>query len=167
MKALSFVILAFVIITSCKKDKINPSDGVAFFLVKDSVIAASPNISTLSLGVPLIRYNDIVSYDSTTHILELTFPADSIFNKKNKIDGKAFILTVDNVRTYFGYIWSNKHSTIYQMKTFICLTNAEQDPNLFHVYLSKGYPDKLRTVNDMRNDSKIIDRFKQDNKLKH
>jgi hypothetical protein len=159
---LSVLVIGFL---SCSKDDSDSNDGIAFFISKDSLSSASSSMTIVS--TPFIKYSDIVSYDTTNHIFELTFPADSILSKSKGYNNRSFVVKVNDTRIYYGVVWSASHSAT---NANLCLTepignNASKNC----IFISKGYPNNYRGFSgtDSRNDSKIIERLKKDNKLKN
>jgi len=57
---------------------------------------------------PVIFYDDIISYDTTTHIIQLTIERDSLKKRIGQIGvyGKPFLITLDAAKMYGGWFWT-------------------------------------------------------------
>jgi hypothetical protein len=152
----SFTFLFFLLlgagVISCKKDgNLNNYVGLNFCgKVIDSEI--------------IVKYNDILGYDSTKHIFRITQTAwDRIKSKISPVYPDPhfeFVVILNNQVIYSakyipGYYSKSDHENI----TFIL-----GEPNL--VYIELGYPSPYHFSGiDYRNDSRIIAHLKKDSKL--
>ncbi|NJO88939.1 MAG: hypothetical protein HC831_08270 [Chloroflexia bacterium] len=113
----------------------------------------------------LIRYDDIISYNSSTYSFKVN---PEIMEDLQSTDGvgyhtKAFAVTIDKEIIYTGYFW-------YAFSSRICDWFAI-DPVLSNnetgLKVSMAYPtNEFRTSDiDKRNDSRILRLLKRDRKL--
>jgi hypothetical protein len=109
---------------------------------------------------PLISNDDIVSYNSTAFTLELK--GNAVQNMKNLTPRTPFAVTVDGKIIYIGVHMPLIMSSV----CFESITLHSLSPNL--VKLQLGYPGVLNgvTIDDRRNDSRILGTLKKQGKLK-
>jgi hypothetical protein len=117
---------------------------------------------------PIISYNDIISYDTTSHILKLIYSRDSLKSKIGRIGvyGKSFIVTLDSVKIYGGWFWT-------PISSIPCHWVVIEPDCLFdslktnEIRIKLGYPTEnyFKGV-DPRNNRKIINRLIGDGKAK-
>jgi hypothetical protein len=164
---LTFGLLA-LIVNGCEKDS-NSNQKVELYLIDNySKIGTTYQINESSVimkGSPLIYYTDILSYDSTEFIFELSDRAvGAIKNLEHSVHGLAFAIKADNKLIYTGYFWPSYSSTSCGWIVIDPLTTSIG--NKMQVRL--GYPGLIQgqIIPDKRNDQRIIQIFKQDNKLK-
>ena len=152
-QAFFFLTALFVGMMSCQKDdKSDAHAGIHF--------TKHEKISDV-----IVSYDEIVGYDSTRYIFQVTPTA---WNRlKDEISTGypdphfAFGVAVDQQLVYTaryvpGYYSSSQHDVI----TFLLV-----QPDL--VYVTLGYPSSpgLFTGEDSRNDSRLIEQLKKDDKL--
>jgi hypothetical protein len=157
--------------TACEKetDFQNAGKDVELYIIKSYKVKIGTSEivdSTVVLeNQPLISYNQILSYTPKECKFELAKSAIDTINQEGglKYHFKAFAVTVDKVIIYTGYFWPGYASTIKRWFTIDPILNLE---NTFKVQLA--YPTDKFAGNyaDMRNDSRIINVFKRDGKIR-
>lgn len=117
---------------------------------------------------PIIIYNDIISYDTTSHILNLTYSRDSLKRKIGEIgvSGKPFLVTLDSSIIYGGWFWTPSSSipchwvVIEPDCVFDSLKTNE-------IRIKLGYPNENHFIGeDPRNNREIFNRLIEDGKVK-
>jgi hypothetical protein len=143
--------------------------GLEFYLIKDfqrigSTAKIINNSVTLSDSV-IIYYDEIVSYNSNTYTFTLTESSAKRLNdfNNNYIHGTPFAVVIDEKVIYTGYFWCGFSSATVDWVTIDPLNYSGK--NQFKVSL--GYPELIRGdyIPDNRNDDRIIDLLRRDNKL--
>ena len=118
------------------------------------------------LGNPIISYDDIISYDTTSHIVKLSFSRDSLKSKLGQIGvyGTPFLVILDSSKIYGGWFWTSLSSIPCHWVVIEtdCLFDSLKT-NEIRIIL--GYPneDHFRGE-DPRNNKKIFDRLVEDGK---
>ena len=88
--------------------------GINIFLAENITPSTNLNyqyfsIDTVKLSaVPIIKYESIVTYDTSKHIINLSFNNDSLFKVIGNVGlyGTAFVVVLDSVREYSGFFWT-------------------------------------------------------------
>jgi hypothetical protein len=115
---------------------------------------------------PFIAYDEIQSYDTTNHVLELTINHDAIKNRINNYVGQ-FVVSLDDKRQYSGLLIPTTSSMIYSTITIIEPYYDLDSLKSNQIKISLGYPnDTYFDGEDLRLTNNIIDRLKHDNKAK-
>jgi hypothetical protein len=143
--------------SSCKKENSNPNlDGVTLSKVK----SITP---PYELGSNIVDYKDIIKYDSTEHIFILSDIAkERIGNVQYPVTPTPFAVALDGNVIYIANFIPGYSSV--SCETCITIEPYSAD-NQFMVNL--GYPGSdYFSGSDPRNDSRLINRFRIDNKLK-
>lgn len=167
------------LMVACHSSNLQPVDqstldqksGVAFYLITSPANLgndpAALDKATVSLSEsPLIDYNEIESYTADTYTFQVK---DAAANRLKGLSttipltGKPFALMVDGTLIYYGYFW-NPISSLTSIYPIIGLDKTSDNKTLL-VYLMKLAPGGP-AVADLRNDSRLLNRLKQDNKLK-
>lgn len=162
-----FIILVFAL-SGCQPEK---SDHFAVYLLAQDIPTADlsrTDINQLILeSQPLISSDDIVSYEKTTHTIELTQDAytriQQLFSTPVRVSGIPFVVCVGKERIYTGAFWTPLSSLSYDgvviMQSF--------DTTATSIQITLGYPGQdFFSGNDPRSDKRIMDSLEQDNKLK-
>jgi hypothetical protein len=166
---LLYILLTMLLSVSCRNntpETTSPTgDTVEIYLLEsyDKTNYLKINESTIVLkSTPLVAYADMVSYDSTNHVLRLTD------NGKNAITSlqqsgirMAFAVKARGAVIYTGYFWSSIMSSNCDWMVIDILDL----PTKNQMSVALEYPDPFANVVDRRNDKRIIDVFKGDNKL--
>ena len=162
-----FILIAY----SCEKNEssVNSNGKVELYLIHNySRIDHSSQINentVVTEKAPLINYSDIISYDSTKCIFELTDRAiEAIKDLEHSVHGLAFAIKANDALIYTGYFWPSYSSASCDWVVI--------DPFMTSIgnkiQVRLGYPGLVQgqTIQDKRNDGRIIQILKQDNKLK-
>ena len=120
------------------------------------------------LNKPIISYDDIICYDTTSHIVTLTYSRDSLINKLGQIDvyGNPFLVTLDSSKIYGGWFWT-------PVSSIPCHWVVIEPNSLFdtlktnEIRIKLGYPDENEFMGeDPRNNKEIFDSLILDGKVK-
>ncbi len=116
----------------------------------------------------IISYDDIISYDTTFHILNLTYSRDSLKSKIGQIGvyGKPFLVTLDSSKIYGGWFWT-------PISSIPCHWVVIEPDCLFdslktnEIRIKLGYPNEDHFKGkDPRNNKEIFNRLIEDGKAK-
>jgi hypothetical protein len=161
------LIIVFAITSSaCKPIK---EDGFAIYLLTQNIPAnelSQIDINLLTLETkPIISNDDIISYDKTNHIIELTqvtyTRVQQIF--PIPVNGIPFVVCVGNERIYTGAFWTPISSISYDGVVIMQPFNAKDTT----IQITLGYPGPdFFTGNDLRADSRIMKALEEDEKIK-
>ncbi|MFC2112930.1 hypothetical protein ACFLTA_06655 [Bacteroidota bacterium] len=163
MKTVLGILSMLIMISACDKESINPNAGknVEFYLLDNDMtdiydMAISPDIAILNDSV-LIGYDDIISYNLKTYDFKVS---GDVMERLNSYE--AFAVTVDKEVIYTGYFWTSISSRIVNT---IVIDLVFTEENTLHVQL--GYPGLMdgMTIQDKRNDPRILDVLRRDKKL--
>ena len=127
------------------------------------------------IGEPIISYNQIISYDTTLHVMTLSFSQDSlkkrisssgVYDKTVGIYGQPFIITLDSQKIYGGWFWTPV-SSIPCHSVVIVIDDLYDTSKPNQIRIKLGYPDENHYKGiDPRNNKKIVERLIKDNKVK-
>lgn len=124
------------------------------------------DINRLSLEAnPIISTRDIISYDQTSHMIELTQEAFTRILGINPIpvNGTPFVVCAGDQRVYTGAFWTPVSSVSYD-GVVIILPYNETVPG---IHISLGYPGPgFFTGEDPRSDSRLMNALERVGKLK-
>ncbi len=124
--------------------------------------------SALIIDNKIISYDDIISYDTTSHILNLTYSRDSLKSKIGQIGvyGKPFLVTLDSSKIYGGWFWT-------PISSIPCHWVVIEPDCLFdslktnEIRIKLGYPNEDHFKGeDPRNNKEIFNRLIEDGKAK-
>lgn len=121
------------------------------------------NLDTVALfDAPILRNNDIVSYDTVTHKLTLNITNDSLKLSKSGVYGRMFVVTIDRKPIYCGFKWP-AFSSVHCNWVFIpeTLENSDQLTDK-QVVISFNSAKSA----DPRLDKRIVNKLKLTKKLK-
>lgn len=157
MKKIYFlpVIVLIVVFLSCDKDETMVSYDLNF-----SRIEYDKTNSSVEIKEVLVRYNEILAYDSAQYVFQLDKPA--WVRMKSKITpiypdpNFGFGVTVDNELLYKVAYVPGYHSYSYPE----VIKFAAIEPDLIHLYY--GHYEGIENVND----DKVIEILSKDGKLK-
>jgi hypothetical protein len=164
MKKILVILTIFIsILVSCKKDS---GFGLEIYLLDDfktplnslEIIAGSEKLSK----TPIIYYHNIIYYDSTDYFFKLDLSKAEELKHMDWTYRKAFSLTIDKTIIYSGYFDTYSSNAGVD---WIVINPLSIDSS---VDIKLGYPvvpNRLRS-NDPRNDGRLIDLLKKDNKLR-
>ena len=167
---LFLVSLAFLIVLSVSCEKKNTIDegGIHIYLLADhdslDPLWEIDESTIVPEQEPIIRYEDILSYDSKNHTFKISSAArESLKGKESSIHSRPFVLVANKEYIYTGYFWAAYSSAICPWLT-IDPIHAQYAGEL---RITLGYPWLMEGMNipDRRNDGRILNILRQDRKL--
>jgi len=173
MRIVLFVLILFSL-AGCNKDlvQVGPDAKVEFFLLENYEVlegySCAINESQLALApAPLIKYQDIIWYDRSDYTFKFSASAANLLHDENQntLHGQAFAVVADGKMVYTGYFWAAYSSLSCEWLTIDPLNYG--DKNEFKARLAYPGPSFASGIPDRRNDERIIQIFKRDNKLKN
>ena len=147
------------------------NDDFAIYLLAQNIPArelSQTDIGQLVLETkPIISSDDIVSYDKTSHSIELTQTAftriQQIFPVPVELDGIPFVVCVGKERIYAGAFWTPRSAINYD--GVVIMQSFGADKTIIQIAL--GYPvSEVFTGIDPRADPRIMKALEQNKKLK-
>ncbi|MFH0761938.1 MAG: hypothetical protein V2A67_10590 [Bacteroidota bacterium] len=163
--AFAFLTMASV---SCMKDRFDVGEGFEIYL---TVTPYSDNLSIdysqvdldtfLLQDTPILRYNDLLKYDTITHTLTLGISHDSLEVGNASVYGRMFMVTVDSKPIYCGFKWP-VYSSVAPNWVFIEEPFEALDSLNDNEIIIKFMSDELT---DPRLDKRIVDKLKADGKI--
>lgn len=163
--------LFFLLTCGCEKNEsnVNSNEKIELYLIDTySKIGYSYQIdenSVVTKNTPLIYYSDFLSYDSTECTFEVSDKAvAAIKNLEHSVHGLPFAIKANDTLIYTGYFWPSYSSASCNWVVI--------DPIMTSLYqkiqVRLGYPGLIegQTIQDNRNDERIIRILKLDHKLK-
>lgn len=168
-KAYLFFILVFALVTAGCQPGEN-GDFAIYLLAQDvaSVELAKVDLNQLALEEkPIISAKDIVTYDQTTHEIELTQAAyariQQIFPLPVKVDGIPFVVCVGEQPIYAGAFWTPLSSLSFD--GVVIMQPFETDGTTIRIVL--GYPGPDAYIGrDPRADERVMKALQAAGKLK-
>lgn len=163
-------ILSMVYLACSDKDEKNELvNGEVKFYLLESFNTGEGNQQIIESSVKLeeqvfLEYEDLLSYNSSTHVFKIADDKKDLFSiNGNTVHYRAFALVVDDDIIYTGYFWP-EFSSLSVNWYIISPIKAELVGEL---QVKLGYPGVFENnpIPDLRNDNKIIEIFKRDNKL--
>jgi len=172
MKPIILTVVIFFILTGCDKNgdiKNNSNSGIEIYLLRDyQTEENSCKIIENTVKInhePLIKYSDIISYNKNTCAFTVS---DSIIFYNDReycpLLWKAFSVTVDKEVIYTGYFWTS-FSSLGCNWIIIDLLKYSWKNELIVELFYPGYRIGDTIIMDKRNDSRILDVLRKDNKL--
>ncbi|PKP12077.1 MAG: hypothetical protein CVU09_00850 [Bacteroidetes bacterium HGW-Bacteroidetes-4] len=114
-KIFSPILLICLLACSCEKDNnsdFNLGEGIELYLTQTPYIASleqdysQVDFDTILLeNTPMLRYNQLVKYDTANHKLTLAISHDSLKIGDAAVYGRMFVLTIDKEPVYCGFYW--------------------------------------------------------------
>jgi len=119
-------------------------------------------------GEPIIVYDDIVYYDTTEHIVTLSYSLDSLKSRIGTVGvyGKPFLVTLDSIKIYGGWFWTPISSIACQwvMIEPDCLFDSL---GINEIRINLGYSNENQFEGeDPRNNQEIFNRLIKDDKAR-
>jgi len=112
--------------------------------------------------MPILRYNDLKKYDTTTHKLTLGISHDSLRIGDAGVYGRMFVVTIDKKPIFCGFKWPVISSVpcnwVYIEEPYENLDNLKGN-ELVMSFSSEVYPDP-------RTDKRLVNRLLQDGKIR-
>ena len=165
-RSLFFILTVSTICFSCKKDNTTAGETVEIYLLKTyqpvtAKCQIDPSVSILE-DTPTIRNQDVLEYSKTEYQFKLTDVA--IQKVKTFKDKMPFAVTVDKQVIYYGFFKPNISSSSCDHSITMDLDWTSGNK----ISLKLGYPGQLQgvTIDDKRNDPKLIATLSQQGKLK-
>ncbi len=166
-----FIFIFLLVLTACGKNDVvsitkngKQGEGVCIYALDYHRLSLDYHIDVSKISLPdkpLISYNDIEKYDTARHVLQV---------KKSVLDSldfpRAWVVTVDHKPVYGGWTFYNYMSSIC---SWVCVVPDDTTDNLSpgEIKIDLGYPArKFFDGSDPRNNSLIINRLAEDNKIK-
>lgn len=174
---IAILIFTILFLTFCSKDDENdfkPGEGIEFYSAQyrfpysyginyDSIILDTINLQLNAF----IYYNDIIRYDTLNHIIDLSFPYDSISFCNVGVYGQLFVVTLDSDPVYCGFLWSGYSSVPCHWVAMYEPIEELHDLQKNQIKISLGYPNGEHFHgNDPRNNKEIFRRLLKDGKVK-
>ena len=167
MKTLFFIGISLVLFQACRKSDSQDTlySDFSIYLTKDSIVKTGLDLNKVIIDKPLIKYADIVSYDSSKHILELSYKTDTLILNK-RLDGCGFVAVLNSdIKVYCGIILSPIHSNTNPNITLTLPLDNIVNDRRFEI-LDNYHDSSLNRGNIKINDKRIIELFRKDKKLK-
>lgn len=168
-KAYLFFILVFALVTPGCQPREN-GDFAIYLLAQDvaSVELAKVDLDQLALEEgPIISAEDIVTYDQTTHEIELTQAAyariQQIFPLPVKVDGIPFVVCVGEQPIYAGAFWTPLSSLSFD--GVVIMQPFDTDGTTIRIVLGYPGPDAFMG-RDPRADERVMKALQAAGKLK-
>ncbi len=129
-------------------------------------IPITPNLTLSQIelaGEPLIDSDDIITYESETHLVELTTAASQRLTDLN-LPGNLFVVTVGQERVYYGGFMAAYMSRSYDGVVILWPPITRDD---LKMEIQLGYPGSDFFIGeDPRSDPRIMDALRQAGKLR-
>ncbi len=172
------VLIGFLIIScECNNDDIQPGAGFEIYKV-DTTYFHDSNIdnSTLDLDTfalkdtPILRYEDLIKYDTSSHKLTIGISHDSLTIKWSSNAyinfGSMFMVTLDKEPIYCGWFWSVSNSKlcnwVHIEEPYYEFDSLEEN----EVVMSFRYEsERWQKYPDPRLDPRIVERLAKDGKI--
>lgn len=168
-KAYLFFILVIALVTAGCQTREN-GDFAIYLLAQDvaSVELAKVDLDQLALEEgPIISAEDIVTYDQTTHEIELTQAAyariQQIFPLPVKVDGIPFVVCVGEQPIYAGAFWTPLSSLSFD--GVVIMQPFDTDGTTIRIVLGYPGPDAFMG-RDPRADERVMKALQAAGKLK-
>lgn len=163
------LLLCSFIPTSCKKETTKSGKEIEIYLLKSYIRETNGSISNNSLVLEdnaLVKYVDILWYDSDTHIFKISSKTANWLNdfEHNQIHGKAFAVAINKDIIYTGYFWASFSSSSCSWVVIDPLNHGGNN----ELSVKLGYPGLIQgiIIPDNRNDNRLLEILRLDNKLK-
>ena len=165
-RSLLFILTVTTICLSCKKNNIKAGENVEIYLLLtyQTVTAKcqiDPSVSILQ-DTPTIKNQDVLEYSKTDYQFKLTDLA--IQKVKTFNDKTPFAVTVDKQVIYYGFFKPSFSGSSCDHSITMDLDWTWGNK----ISLKLGYPGQLQgvTIDDKRNDPKLIATLRQQGKLR-
>ncbi|MEP6676758.1 MAG: hypothetical protein ABJA78_16480 [Ferruginibacter sp.] len=166
MRLLLFILAACTICLSCKKDNVKAGETVEIYLFKSfQTVTGKCQIdasASLLQDTAAIKNQDILEYSQTNYQFKLT--DSSIQKVKAFRDFTPFAVTVDKQVIYYGFFKPSISSSSCDNSITMDLDWTSGNK----ISLKLGYPEQPQsvTINDERNNEKLILTLKSQGKLR-
>jgi hypothetical protein len=113
--------------------------------------------------IPVISSDDIVAYDSATHVIELN-PSMAVLLDALELPGRPFVVTVGRTPIYAGAFMAAFFSRSYDG---VVILWPPMDGSIDTITIQLGYPGSdFFSGEDPRSDARIIESLRQAGKLR-
>ncbi|MFW5959766.1 MAG: hypothetical protein ACOCSE_01445 [Chitinivibrionales bacterium] len=182
IKGLNLVLMCFLLFSiHCK----NPSseegeaqgetstEGLYIYLTdverEDGVTNEKEVLDTAEMiGDPVLEYTEVVSYDTTSHIIDMSITRKDFFKRVTTIgeENEGFLVTLDSDKLYIGW-FCGTYSSIERNNVVIMFDTVHEQLDSNQIRLKPGYPsDTCFTEPDPRENSRLFERLSEDGKAK-
>ena len=163
-----FWLSALLIFNTCSSSAIAPSpEGFAIYLTKDNIaVSQMEALSHVQIAdEPVISIDDIISYDSETHEIEIVLETYAwVMGLQVPTSGLSFLVCVDRQPVYWGAFWTPISSQSFHGVT-ILVPHLPQEGYI--IKLELGYPSSgFYQGEDPRTNCTIMQSLEQAGKLK-
>jgi len=175
-KALITVFLICVLTVSCdnpvskeEEEKTVSTEGFCIYLTdvdREDGLTDQEDVLENSemIGDPVLAYNEIISYDTMTHTIDMSITRKEFFKRVATIgeNNEGFLVTLDSVKTYIGW-FCGSYSSVPRDNVVIMFDTVIEDLDSNQIRLKLGYPDESQfTRPDPRDNKSIFERLKED-----
>ena len=172
-KILGFILLIVIGFgqNSCQQQNdVNPAKGeIELYLLASYETSDSTNFQIIESTAhiqskPLLSYSDFISYNPEKYTFKISDIAKiKIKELDHRLNGLAFALTADNKIIYTGYFWPGYSSMSCDWIVIDPIMINEENKMIVRL----GYPGPIQGINipDNRNDRRLLEIFRRDNKL--
>jgi hypothetical protein len=162
------IALLLIFGSSCEKQKPGVEGEIGIHLLShqqtlDPLWEVDENTLTTE-DIPLIRYEDILSYDPEKHIFRISSDArEGLKGQEMDLHNRAFAVKADEELIYTGYFWASFSSSICPWLTIDPIHAAYTG----ELRVELGYPGWMEEMRipDRRNDRRVLDILRRDGKL--
>ena len=158
------LIFSLSLTASCEKNENSIHTGLEFYLLKDFQADDHMKIyenTAVIADTVLIKYESIISYDKNKYSFKLT---DSTIHYSSReyspLLKQAFAVTIDKEIIYTGYFWSGFYSQICTWFQIDLVKYEMYDELIVDLFYIVG-----DTITDNRNDERILELLRNDNRL--
>jgi hypothetical protein len=165
-----FAILVFFICSCHKEDiqKHNIGQGFEIYIPKKDIHSiwgadySTFNIDTIKLQeIPVLRYDDILKYDTANHTITLPFSKNQLLFKSTSVHGNMFVATLDKKPIYCGFYWPSISSVPTTWVNIFDVNFPPENATEKKVVIDFTSPKQK----DPRKNDTLIARLKQDSKI--
>lgn len=161
-----FISIYFI---SCEKDNTPSNAEVEFYLLSSfntkNGTCKIIDSSVIMSDTALIKYDEFFSYDMGDYSFKVSDRIADWLNdfENNRIHSCAFALTIDKEIIYTGYFWAGFSSAMCDWIVIDPLNYSGKN----ELTVKLGYPGLVvgDTIPDKRNDKRLLDVLRMDNKL--
>jgi hypothetical protein len=166
----AILLMLNILFAACDKihEKCVPEGNVNFYLIASfDTIENSCQIdesTVITADTPIIEYADLLSYTPREYVFKITDKAKEIVaNLPHSVFGLGFAVKANNTLIYTGYFWPSYSSLACSWVVADPLWTSMNNS----LKIELGYPGLMEgvTIPDKRNDNRILDIFRRDDKL--
>ncbi len=163
------ILISVLLLSACKKDDKTCESRVDIFFIQDYDILFFPKEHVDSIinafDEPFIAFEDLISYDPATHVFQVSDNGiyTSIGPDNKELANGQFYVKVNNKILYHG-VWTTYSHLYMDTSLFVVEQTHYREEKQFRVAESSVLFE-LDTIDDVRNDQKLIIAFDSKNKL--